>query len=55
METCSNNLSKTIAVKTLMEKFIKSNSTYEEKNELINHIINILDNYSLKKISESCA
>ena len=52
METCSNNLSKTIAVKTLMEKFIKSNSTYEEKNELINQIINILDNYSLKKISD---
>jgi GAF domain-containing protein len=49
MEARSNNLSK---VKILMEKFFKSNSKLEEKNELINQITNISDSYSIKEISD---
>jgi GAF domain-containing protein len=52
MEARSNNLSKIIEVKTLMEKFFKSNSKLEEKNELINQITNISDSYSIKEISD---
>lgn len=52
MEARSDNLSKTIEVKTLMGKFFKSNSKLEEKDELINQIINISDSYSLKEISD---
>jgi GAF domain-containing protein len=52
MEARSNNLSKIIEVKILMEKFFKSNSKLEEKNELINQITNISDSYSIKEISD---
>jgi GAF domain-containing protein len=52
METRANDLTETNEIKALMEELFNSDFPYKEQKELINHILSIKTNNSLKEISD---